>query len=1046
MRDEQDKKDEIFDSAEIKGVRLALKHRNAKLCELLRKNDVPRSVTSSLKYCRYVFNLVEHMRDDNNSPRDVAYLMTRDLAADSAAAFFAKKLLGVSLYPVLILDSAKYFGSYIEKAVEPIQNEVLSFSAPQNFAERQYQRDLRETWLATAPLVMTGKAWSAVRSFFSDQFDWLYSALTHPVFLKTAPHPMRFSSLFSSKAPVAIDTKTIFKRLDSSQIELPSALRDSINWDERRFNALPNVIIPWLTDRVPVPRDYYLPPKPVASDPLLNTSYTYFDPSFYLTAEKETAITDIDSEKPAHSEIITEIKPTKTTAFVGSTNTSPHTETKKSNGIGEITPVFRVVPGAFEIGTRIAFNDPIAPVVIVGVQVSDQLIADGLNGLIFNSKHSGTLYQFGRRYAYKCEGRFYKMEITVAEVNQKGDRCNRRYGKFKLNNLTYGDKENIPRIQKAINQYLSPLIAAHFREDRALFLQQINVALSQYDFSKAKQLHNDFYGRYAGIYSGFENEKQAGTQKLSESEKTYQDYQVALKLQAKLESQEELRLKELEDYQADLKLQKELELKGLEEQQHKKALLLSDLKEMHFRIQTTQLSVDAVFFLLKKAAPQLENYFEKANALLSAELQLAAHHYSFSTGALEQTATPLDYARYILLAAQLCRALASVSERHQFPCVKKTLLFADNYALPISQLILSTAFLLTGNVAVGAFLFSPELVLKIPEAREFLLSPDPYDQFAYARFIMGMILTQLLESKKTMQGVMTQATDYLGVYSNTIWEWIKRGLFSFSASSKEVAEQLVNFIHFETISNVLNNGFYLLKATEIPASFYKTNQQAEKNWNRYCLEWQRDQRKLAIVSLYFKHVISRSAEVGNTPVDDNSLFHAVSYYTEEDHQQLREMVVEVSIDALSKKLNRPIMVISQGNLNLEPISNEMYDLAGDPIFIFLNENNHYSAFLPRGESYFERDYAKKLAAQKARLPNIDFHTVTAAHENIMRSLDSIHEKTAECKNKVVEIDRINNASQQLTNAIAAKLTLFEKPKPIAHTDENIVRFTVGLHG
>ena len=483
---------------------------------------------------------------------------------------------------------------------------------------------------------------------------------------------------------------------------------------------------------------------------------------------------------------------------------------------------------------------------------------------------------------------------------------------------------------------------------------------------------------------------------------------------------------------------------------NKEKINLERLETTYFWIQTSQLSMDAIFFLVTSVLEYISKNNEEKEALqrsaekikvpVSLGLQLASHHYYSKISAIKNPGIPfsagLNLSRCGLLSTQLLHAVANTFEWEN-PAVT----FAGEYALPIAQLSLSTAFIIfnPGNLIAGVLSFPPEIALNIPEVNQFLLQPNPNDQFGYPRFVLGMVLKQLIDNRKSLLSVAgaTQTAGYLSAYSDTLSTWLtslipyflseknwnaflqilkdySEFFLSFTPTKESLKDGLSFFLKEETIKKLFQsmNEFSNLNLIEKLGIIYSAFRVMEfgsatcdalvlapENWKRYCLAY-------PFIQLHKKHVIAGSAELFLTPADGNCLFHAITPYVEYNHIELRQLAVDYEknhreeledhyliegdfdehiqkisqgvlkdkktwgssseIYALSKALNRPIIVILNGNIPYDHILPEILKLSGDPIFVFL-KGDHYSGFLVRGEYYFERDYAKKLAAEKTKL-------------------------------------------------------------------------------
>lgn len=471
-----------------------------------------------------------------------------------------------------------------------------------------------------------------------------------------------------------------------------------------------------------------------------------------------------------------------------------------------------------------------------------------------------------------------------------------------------------------------------------------------------------------------------------------------------------------------------------------------------------------------------------------------------------QPPSVVSKARGTLLAARAVREAIAVVESALPASIKNPInrvtASLDNYVFPLGQFALMMAAPLKASSILS---MSPEVLLNVPEINRFLLAPDPTDPvFAPVRFVLGKTLLRL--NKDNVFSSLAQSVGYVGNFSDPLLAWAKWGLAGvtseqtaqqlFNALSKTtntLQQQLEtslssvkyagNFASRVSKSFISLNGFYLLlKSGQFALASIRSVLNFKKDWTEYYLAWLtqhfthgmklsgddptqgalfftkiKDEirygsdpalrklpeiKKLYLLSLYLEQTFLNKREVINTLPDGNCLFHAIAYYVDYDHRQLRQMAVDyelanrqkvehlvegdfnqhiqkmrvegeyggaAEIYALTEVLGRVILPIWADHgfdFDRMPYQDISQFSPENPIFIYL-EGQHYWAFLVRGEEYFEQSYAKKLATEKRKLAHVVVEplAVYQAHfeadqQRILNRVNRVDEKIGECQQQV----------------------------------------------
>ena len=291
-----------------------------------------------------------------------------------------------------------------------------------------------------------------------------------------------------------------------------------------------------------------------------------------------------------------------------------------------------------------------------------------------------------------------------------------------------------------------------------------------------------------------------------------------------------------------------------------------------------------------------------------------------------------------------------------------------------------------------------------------------------------------------------QNTPYLGtavkIFSSTAeiqnsihaFRWMYAIYKSILGSDERVlASKIYNLkVKFGQISEILSHAVSdddKIKAYRIAASMYcDIKYSAAIHIDRHP-----EAAKLRVIALYHQHLLANDIKITMLNGDDNGLFNAVSAYTLESPQQLRELCVNspntpgdaICIHTLSRALNRQIVVVF--NLMLLDLLRQGLDspgsiISGDPIFVRFDERlKTYHILEMRGELYYEQLLTRKLSQPQPQPKDSTMVMISSLGKTTMNQ--SLKERTAQAQKVVAKLPDLDNLAELRKRASVNKVKL-----------------------
>ncbi|MBI5447865.1 MAG: hypothetical protein HY939_03970 [Gammaproteobacteria bacterium] len=353
------------------------------------------------------------------------------------------------------------------------------------------------------------------------------------------------------------------------------------------------------------------------------------------------------------------------------------------------------------------------------------------------------------------------------------------------------------------------------------------------------------------------NEQQTQLDLLTSAENeadTEEVTQVSAQMLVRLKKGEAL----LEDHRALLEKRKNYQID----------LKKAEIGRNQFYIQTTQIVVDGIFFVIRKIeknfAPSFSHppypaspcaqHIATAETLVSGALQLAGHYYSRELEIItrmngDETLLNcgLGYARYTLISLQMISSLAKYfpGASNQKNPLAKTLYVTDGYVMPCAQMLSSILAIVNKPdqllAGICSLSFSLETVLVVPVVRDALLTPDPRGTLPFPRYVLGRVLTHLRDNN--ILNVITRGVNYVSNYSDSLCAWLS--WIANMAMPKKVMQWIMNtwskikipksLAPITDIATKITSYLYVLRVVQFVYAGCKAIINVGNEWNQYAL-------------------------------------------------------------------------------------------------------------------------------------------------------------------------------------------------------------------